>query len=134
MPIERLVLDTNIIVSGIIFPESAPARALRRAQSSLILGSDETMLELIEVIQRAKFDPYVDLAVRQALAAEFLSACEHVNTRSRIRACRDPRDDRFLEVAVDGYADLLISGDQDLLAFHPFRGVAIMTPADFLKL
>lgn len=49
-----------------------------------------------------------------------------------IRACRDPRDDKFLEVAVNGQADLIITGDRDLLALHPFMGVGIFSPAVYL--
>lgn len=51
----------------------------------------------------------------------------------RIRACRDPKDDKFLELAVNGSASLIITGDKDLLALDPFRGIGIITPAGFLK-
>lgn len=50
-----------------------------------------------------------------------------------IRACRDPRADKFLEVAVRGRADLILTGDQDLLALHPFRDIAILSPVDYLR-
>jgi putative PIN family toxin of toxin-antitoxin system len=50
-----------------------------------------------------------------------------------IRACRDPRDDKFLEVAVHGRADVIVTGDTELLALHPFRGFAILTPTDYLE-
>ena len=51
----------------------------------------------------------------------------------QVRACRDPNDDRFLEAAVNGRADVLITGDKDLLELDPFRGVAIVTPAACLE-
>ncbi len=50
-----------------------------------------------------------------------------------VHACRDPKDDKFLDLAVNGQATCLISGDADLLALHPFRGIAILTPAQFLQ-
>ena len=50
-----------------------------------------------------------------------------------VRACRDPRDDKFLEAAVNGRADFVITGDKDLLALQPFAGIAIVTPADYLR-
>ena len=56
----------------------------------------------------------------------------HVEPTSPIHACRDPRDDKFLEVAVHGEADYLVTGDGDLLALHPFGKVAIVTPGRFL--
>ena len=52
----------------------------------------------------------------------------------RVTACRDPDDDMFLEVAVNGRATHIVTGDKDLLALHPFRGIPILTPADFLAL
>jgi predicted nucleic acid-binding protein len=51
-----------------------------------------------------------------------------------IRACRDPKDDKFLELAVHGRADLIVTGDQDLHTLNPFRGIAILTPNAFLGL
>jgi predicted nucleic acid-binding protein len=50
-----------------------------------------------------------------------------------VRACRDPKDDKFLELAVSGAACCVVTGDQDLLALHPFRSVSILTPAQFLE-
>jgi predicted nucleic acid-binding protein len=47
--------------------------------------------------------------------------------------CRDPHDDKFLEVAVNGHADLIVSGDGDLLALNPFRNISIVTPAMFVQ-
>jgi len=62
-----------------------------------------------------------------------LAAAEVVFITERIVACRDPKDDKFLELAVNGRADLIISGDVDLLALDPFRGVPIVTPAAFVR-
>ena len=55
-----------------------------------------------------------------------------IETSERIRACRDPNDDKFLEVAVSGKAHYLIMCDQDLLVLHPFRGTPILKPAAFM--
>lgn len=54
-------------------------------------------------------------------------------TSEEVRACRDASDDKFLEVIVNGHASCLVSGDKDLLSLHPFRGIPILSPADFLK-
>lgn len=130
---KRLVLDTNVVLSGLLFPGSTPNRALLKAQSNEVLASDVTLLELIEVISRARFDRYIDLDIRQRLVAEFAYACETIEIVAPIRACRDPRDDKFLDVAVHGRADLIVTGDADLLVLHPFRGIAILTPAQYLE-
>jgi predicted nucleic acid-binding protein len=66
--------------------------------------------------------------------AEYLDACEAVAIPYPIRACRDPRDDKFLEVAVHGRADAIVTGDKDLLELNPFRGIAILTPSAYLEL
>jgi hypothetical protein len=102
------------------------------AQTSVMLASEATKLEVVEVFSRPKFDRYVDLEIRRQLAAEYIRACETIQVFSTIQACRDAKDDKFLELAVDGHADLILTGDPDLLALHPFRGIAILTPAEFL--
>jgi predicted nucleic acid-binding protein len=51
-----------------------------------------------------------------------------------VKGCRDPKDDKFLEIALNGHADLIISGDKDLLDLNPFRGIPILSPAGYLKL
>jgi putative PIN family toxin of toxin-antitoxin system len=99
-----------------------------------VLVSDATLLELVEVMSRARFDRYVEPKIRQRLVAEFANACEPVEIVAPIRACRDTRDDKFLEVAVHGRAELIVTGDEDLLVLNPFRGIAILTPAQYLEL
>lgn len=132
--IQRLVLDANVVLSGLLFPGSTPSRALLKAQSGAVLASNATLLELIEVMSRARFDRYVELGIRQRLVAEFANACETVEIVSPVRACRDPKDDKFLEVAVQGRADIIVTGDSDLLVLNPFRGIAILTPEEYLRL
>jgi uncharacterized protein len=65
--------------------------------------------------------------------AKMLAAAELVTITERIAACRDPRDDKFLELAINGHADLIVSGDADLLALNPFREVPIVTVAAFVQ-
>ena len=129
----RVVLDTNVVVSGLLFLAGIPGLALRKAQSSQVLASEATLLELVAVMRRAKFDRYFERHIRDGLAAEYASCCDRVEILFPIRACRDPKDDKFLEVAVHGRADLIVTGDGDLLDLHPFRGIAILTPAAYLE-
>jgi hypothetical protein len=131
--VERLVLDTNVILSELLFPGSTPRRALLEAQSSQVLGSDATLLELVQVMVRPRFDWYLDRSVRQRLVAEFMNSCEAIPVLDPIRACRDPKDDKFLEVAMNGQADVIVTGDRDLLDLNPFRGIAILTPRAHLE-
>jgi len=103
------------------------------AQTGRILASDATILELIQTLNHSRFDRYIDTGIRQALAAEYVSACDLIPIPFPIRACRDPRDDKFLEVALHGQANVIITGDQDLLVLHPLQEIAILTPAQFLE-
>jgi uncharacterized protein len=129
---ERLVIDTNVVLSGLLFAGSIPSRAVLKAQSGVVLLSDATRLELFDVVGRARFDRFVERAIRQRLAEEYAQACRTVQIHAAIHACRDPRDDKFIELAVHGRADAIISGDRDLLDLHPFREIEILTPAEYL--
>ena len=129
---QRIVVDTNVVVSGLLFPGSILNQALHKAQTWEMLASEATKLEIVEVLSRPKFDRYVEVHLRQQLAAEYIHACQTVEVHSIIRACRHPKDDKFLELAVDARADLILTGDQDLLVLTPFRGIPIITPLEFL--
>jgi putative PIN family toxin of toxin-antitoxin system len=134
MPVRRrIVIDTNVYVSHILNPGSTPSRALLKAQQSAdILISKVIFDELAEVITRSKFDRYFSIAVRQTSLDELFAAAILFEPETSLIACRDPKDDKFLELAVDGHADLILTGDHDLLALHPFRGIAIVTPMQYL--
>jgi uncharacterized protein len=131
---ERMVLDTNVVVSGLLFQDGSPKHAMLKAQEGQVLASDATLQELVEVMGRSRFDRYLERNLRQQLVAEYLNACEAVAILYPVHACRDPKDDKFLEVAVHGRADAIVTGDSDLLDLHPFRGIAILTPVDYLNL
>jgi len=85
------------------------------------------------VLCRPKFAKYVTEEERLEFLAALSRAAEVVIVHEEIRVCRDPRDDKFLELAMCGSATHLITGDADLLVLHPFRGITILTPQDFLS-
>ena len=124
----RVVADTHVLVSQLILPESLPARALRKTElESLLLVSDATMYELADVLSRDKFDRYVGRDDRKAFLLKLGAIAEFVPIVQLVRECRDPKDDKFLELAVNGRADVIITGDDDLLAMNPWRGIAVLT-------
>src|SRR3979411_2894360 len=113
----RVVVDTNELVSRLILPQSVPAQALRRAElESRLLISEATMYELADALSRPKFDRYVSLENRKSFLQRLGHIAEFVPIIQLVRECRDPKDDKFLEVALNGRADVIISGDADLLA------------------
>ena len=81
---------------------------------------------------RPKLAPYIAVGSVEPFLEEIFSLALQVEIPSPIRTCRDPRDDKFLEVAVHGRADAIVTGDSDLLVLNPFRGIAILTPREYL--
>jgi putative PIN family toxin of toxin-antitoxin system len=129
----RIVVDTNALVSRLLLANSVPAQSVRKAViEARLLVSEATMTELADVLARPKFDAYVRLEDRQQFFRLLGRIAEMVPVVHTVRACRDPRDDKFLELAVNGEADLIATGDKDLLALHPFRGIPIITPAAYV--
>lgn len=133
MKTNQFVFDTNVIVSALMFPRSLPRQVFNFAYATgKILVSSATIRELEEILSRQKFEKYFSAEDRIQFIFKFFADAEIIEIRETISACRDPKDDKFLEVAVNGRADYLITGDRDLLVLHPFRNIQILTPADFL--
>jgi putative PIN family toxin of toxin-antitoxin system len=132
--LDRLVIDTNVFVSAVMLPFSVPRQTVDTAlDDGLLLFSDATMAELAEVLSRSKFDQYSGMEERMLFLGQLRTAAEFVPITQLVRECRDQKDDKFLEVALNGRASLIITGDADLLALHPWRAVAIVSPADYLN-
>jgi uncharacterized protein len=130
----RLVVETKVLLSAAAFPLSVPRQALSEVlRHQVLLLSEATAHELKEVIFRPKFDRYVSREDRAAFLAQLGSVAEIVPVIQIIRECRGPRDDKFLEVALNGRADVIITRDADLLAMHPWRRIEVVSPVDYLK-
>ena len=130
---ERVVFDTNVLISALLSTTSTPARALEAAiTGDQLLATSATLRELMAKLLSAKFDRYVSRELRDALLLRLAPLVEVVEVAQEIRVSRDPNDDKFLEAALNGRADVLVTGDRDLLDLHPFRGIEILTPADYL--
>ena len=99
-----------------------------------ILVSAPLLLELRDVAARRKFDRYIAPSLRLAFVEAYERACDRVHICHSIADCRDPKDNMLLELALSGHADLIVTGDRDLLCLHPWRGIAILSPADYLHL
>ena len=131
---DRLVIDTNVLVSAALLARSVPRQAVDRAiDHGVLLFSKSTMDELKRVLLRPKFDRYLSREERAIFLAQLVSVAEMVPAIQIIRECRDPNDDKFLEVAVNGRADVIVTGDADLLAMNPWRGINILSPAEYSR-
>jgi putative PIN family toxin of toxin-antitoxin system len=131
----RCVLDTNVLVSALLVPRSKPRQALDCAfREGKILLSSATLAELYDVLHRKQFRRYIDEEDARSFVAALARESEWIDVNVQIKSCRDPKDDKFLDVAVSGQATEVISGDADLLALDPFQGIRILSPQEFLDL
>ena len=131
----RFVFDTNVIISALLFNDSVPGRAFFRALNhGMILVSGALVGELSRVLGRDKFDRYVTREERDEFLGTLIRESDLIEITGTVQVCRDPKDDQVLELAVNGDAACIVTGDTELLAVHAFRGIKIVTPAEFLNL
>jgi uncharacterized protein len=135
---KRVVIDSNILVSAAIYPNSASANALRLAVMFCVLvRSDETTAEIEQVLLRTKFDRY--FVAGGPSREDFLTIYKDAAALEAITEieidCSDPKDNKFLSLALSVKADLLITGDRKhLISMHPYRGIPIVSEANFVQL
>jgi putative PIN family toxin of toxin-antitoxin system len=127
------VIDVNVFISAFLFTNSKPREALDKAQDSgFVLLSNSIFLELVEVINRPKFNRYLSSKRKQKLISDLTETSIFIEPNLVINECRDTKDNKYLELAVAGQADCIITGDQDLLILNPFRQINIITVQQFL--
>jgi uncharacterized protein len=130
----RFVFDTNVIVSALLIKRSVARRAFDKARvAGDILLSFEVIEELYDVLGRSAFDRYIDEDDRLQFLTVLVKESTLVEISEKIKECRDPSDDKFLELAINGKADFIISGDNDLQVLNPFRKIPIVSPREFLE-
>ena len=132
----RAVIDTGVLVSAVIKPAGAIGEvlhALRDGQLTTIYSTD-ILVEIIEVLGRPAFRTKYHIMPEDITALVNLVRLrgELVTPQKKISACRDPKDNKFLEAALAGEADCIVSGDADLLVLTPFQDIPILRPAEVL--
>lgn len=132
---KKFVIDTNVLISAAIYPQSLAAQALSAAFAlGIVCRSEETFQELQTVLNRSKFDRYfVD---KEFTRAAFLAIYEKyavlVPVTHVCTDCIDPKDNMFLSLALSAEADIIVSGDKaHVLSMHPYRGIDILSVGDF---
>ncbi|MDO5651214.1 MAG: putative toxin-antitoxin system toxin component, PIN family [Moraxella sp.] len=138
-PKQAIVIDTNVLVSAILFSHSITAMAVRKALADFdVFVSHSTLNEFCEVVSRKKFAKYFigREHERDEFIADFMGfVCVLENTTQQVTDCKDPKDNQFLEVALSCNAVYLVTGDkQDLLSMNPYKGVWIITVKEFLSM
>lgn len=134
----RVVLDTNILVRAFIKPlgAAAPVLTYLRTGAYTLVSSQPLLSELLDVLNRPRIADKYGLRDQEIQALQTLIAVwgERVIPQRRISLCRDPDDDKVLKAAVAGSADLIVSGDKDLLVLDPFEGIRIVDLGTFLAM
>ncbi len=129
----RIVVDTGVLISAAIRPQSIPALALEKAWLLFdVCASASTLAELQRVLMSDKFDQYRPRASRQQFVQAFIERSRRFEVTLEVTDCRDPKDNQFLELAETANAEMIISSDADLMTLHPWRGIPILPPSAFL--
>ena len=132
----RVVVDTGVLVSGLIRPQGTTGEVLRALRDGRFTAVYTThmLVEVIDVLGRPAFRSKYHIQPNDITALVNLIRLrgQLVIPSQTVTACRDPKDNKFLEAALAGEADVLTTGDADLLELHPFEGVEILRPAEFL--
>ncbi len=132
----RVVVDTGVLISALIQPRGTIGEVLRALRDGrfTVVYSTAMMVEIIEVLGRPKIRLKYHVQPEEITALINLMRLrgELVIPQQVVTACRDPKDNKFLEAALAGEASYLTTGDEDLLILHPFEGVEILRPAEFL--
>jgi putative PIN family toxin of toxin-antitoxin system len=128
-----LVIDTGVLISAAIRPQSVPALALERALRHYeVCASMATLDELQQVLLRPKFDRYASAAQRQLFLDGIMLQFRLVEVTQQVAECADPKDDKFLALALAVNAELIVASDPHLTQMHPWRSIPILPPAAFL--
>jgi len=130
----RFVFDTNVVISALLLRRSVSRQAFDRAISiGKLLISHATVAELNQVLSKQKFRKYITKEESVEFLNAFVQNSIMVEVTRYISICRDPRDNKFIELAIAGQAKCIVTGDKDLLNLHPFGELAILTPRQFLE-
>jgi len=128
-----IVFDTSTIVSAALEADNIPERALQRAEEVDVLALSAAVdAEIADVLNRPKFARAIPAVRRQHLLEILRSTAIWFAPTMRVIDCRDPKDDKYLELALAAGAATIVSSDDDLLVLNPWRGMRLLSPADYL--
>ena len=130
----RCVVDTNVLISAYLSPRGTPRRVVDwLAGNGVFLASAETLYEFSDrFVGRSKFDRYLSLEEREGIAFGVAGRVRLIQVTSEVKEARDPDDDKFIALALDGKADYIITGNTKDFP-REFRGVSIVTPVQFAE-
>jgi len=128
-----IVLDASTLVSATFNSHGVPARAVEHALSvDRVAISEPVMTELLDVLYRPGIARFIKPESSSQLLGQLVALGVSFEPVERVTDCRDPKDNKYLELALTAKAERIISSDTDLLVLHPWRSVRILRPADYL--
>lgn len=129
-----VVFDSNLVVSAFLNPQGTAAQSLQIGLEHFDLAcSKETLAELLDVLKRDKFDKYVSKAERAEKLETYALSVRFFDVSIDVTDCKDPKDNKFLALAITAKAKVLVSGDKrDLLSMHPYQGIAVVGLREFV--
>ena len=134
MKAKPIVLDSNVLISAALSPKGMAATVVNHTiRQYKIVFCDETFDELQTRLWRPKFDRYITLEQRKRLLHDLSAIAEWVEIKNDIRYSRDIDDDKFIATALAANAEIIVSGDSDLLVLENIESVKILKPADFYR-
>lgn len=132
---KSIVIDTNLLISAMISPNSMIHEVLQKAlREYVVYSSQKAINEFIEVATRDKFLRFFkELKQRDDFINFVINSTIMIEPTYVVHDCRDPKDNIFLEIALTCHAIYLVSGDKDLLTLNPYQGIEIITASEFLE-
>ena len=129
----RAILDTNVLIKGLLDPSGTPAQILDLLHTGLyeLAVSKDILEEYRETLEEF---PKVPSFLRKALLRKIRFYSKMVHPRKCFHVVRDVKDNIFIECAVEAHAKYLVTRDYDLLALDPFRGIVILEPNAYLEI
>ena len=129
-----IVIDTNVLISAGLLPESKTAQVLALAVEHFVIAQNQdTWHELETRVARPKFDRYFGESGRLRHLVAIAQSIQHFEVVTEVSVSRDKTDDKFITLAIDSGAALIISGDPDLTNVKAHKGVEILSPAQFFE-
>ena len=129
-----IVIDTNVLISAGLLPESKTAQVLALAVEHFVIAQNQdTWHELETRIARPKFDRYFGESGRLRHLVAIAQSIQHFEVLTEVSVSRDKTDDKFIALAIDSGATVIISGDLDLKDLQAYKGVEILSPAQFFE-
>ena len=127
-----IVIDTNVLISAGLLQNSKSAQVLVLAIEHFVIAQNQDTWDELETrIERPKFDRYFDVSGRSRYLVKIVQAMQRFEVSAAVSVSRDKTDNKFIELAIDSGAKILISGDPDLKDVKTYKGIEILSPAQF---